>query len=171
MSFGEWVIDIECFNKILEILPKNKTILEFGSGFGSSELSKYYKVFSIEHDEKWLNKYPNINYIYAPLKPIKENQNINWYDIDIVKDNIPEKYDLILVDGPPEATSKNRMGRMGFFYNLELFTLENVVIIFDDVERKKDLDNMISISKKIDRKYEIFEGKSKLKKKKFGVIF
>jgi len=168
-DFGNWSIDEICFEKIIELLPSGKTILEFGSGFGSGELSKYYNVYSIEHDMKWINKY-NTNYIYAPLKSIKEDNSINWYDVDIIKNKIPKNYDLILVDGPPKNSSKNGNGRMGFYYNLHLFSLNNKIIIFDDVERKNDFFNMEQISKKINKPYKIFNGYNPRKKKKFGIM-
>ena len=155
-KFGGWSISEECFDKILEILPKGMTILEFGSGYGSSELSKHYEMYSIEHDEEWLNKY-NVNYIYAPLKPIKEDLLINWYDIEILERELPKKYDLILIDGPPKKTSINGNGRMGFIYNLNLFNLDDCFIVFDDVERESDHKNLLEFIKKTKRKYEIFE--------------
>ena len=165
-KFGGWSINKECFNKILEILPKGSIILEFGSGYGSSELSKYYEVYSIEHDDEWLNKY-DVNYIYAPLKPIKEDSTINWYDVEVLKKILPQKYHLILVDGPPKPTSKNGNGRMGFIYNLNLFNLENVIIIFDDVERECDYQNLMIFIERTKRKYEIFESSTK----SFAVVY
>ena len=155
-KFGGWSISKECFDKILEILPRGKIILEFGSGYGSFELSKYYKIYSIEHNKEWLNKY-NVNYIYAPLKSIKEEPLINWYDIEIIKKEIPKKYDLILVDGPPKKTSINGNGRMGFIYNIDLFDLDDCFIVFDDVERESDYENLLAFIKKTKRRYEMFE--------------
>lgn len=168
-NFGGWAIDKECFNKIIELLPAGSTILEFGSGSGSDELSKYYKVYSVEHDMNWLNKY-NTNYIYAPLKKIKENELINWYDVDILKQKLPKSYDLILIDGPPGNSSRNHDGRMGFIYNLDLFNLDDVIVIFDDLHRKIDYYNMMLFIKKTNRKYEIFNSGSD-KPKKFGVVY
>lgn len=169
MKWGGWSIDKNLFEKITKLLPYNSIILEFGSGFGSGELSKYYTVYSIEHDEKWLNKYP-VNYIYAPLKPLEINNNINWYNVDILKKEIPDNYNLILVDGPPKSSSKYEDGRMGFYYNLGLFNLDNVILIFDDVERNKEFENMKLIAKVLNRKYEIFNGDGK-KNKKFAIIY
>ncbi len=166
MTFGHWSIDEACFNKILEILPKNKTILEFGSGYGSSQLAKFYTVYSVEHDKQWL-KYDKVKYIFAPL--IQYNE-INWYDTDILKKAIPDKYDLIIIDGPPESTSPQKNGRLGFYYNLHLFNLDNTIIIFDDVERDIDFKHMQLVAKKLNKKYEVFDGNCVKKHKKFGIV-
>jgi hypothetical protein len=48
------------------MLVDGSTILELGSGWASGELSKHYRVYSVEHDEKWLDAF-DTNYIYAPL--------------------------------------------------------------------------------------------------------
>jgi hypothetical protein len=167
-NFGGWAIDVECYNKIVEILPKGKTILEFGSGTGTAELVKNYIVHSVEHDINWVNKYGS-NYIYAPLKPIINALDVNWYDVFALKQKLPEKYDLILIDGPP-STADNRRSREGFYWNLNLFNLDGVIIIFDDIQREHDFNNMILVSKKLGRTYEIFESGEGSLKKKFGVL-
>jgi hypothetical protein len=167
-NLGKWSIDLDLFNKILELLPKNKTILEFGSGTGTAELSKYYNMYSIEHDKEWLNKF-DTNYIYAPVVECDKDNSINWYDINRIKDGIKNiKYDLILVDGPPGTTSKYENGRMGFYHNLDLFNIENKIIIFDDLHRDKDYDNMTLVAEKTNRKFEIFNTSSI---KKYGILY
>lgn len=151
-NFGGWSIAKELFDYILQILPEGKIILEFGSGWASGELSNHYTVYSIEHDKKWLNKY-NTNYIYAPIKS-------NWYDIDVLKEKLPQEYDLILVDGPPGA-----IGRGGFYTFADFFNL-NVPIIFDDVHRTAELKLMMQFSKKLNREPKVTEAANK----KFGVL-
>ncbi|MFW6225594.1 MAG: hypothetical protein ACOC3V_01380 [bacterium] len=164
-----WSIDNKCFSTILEILPKGKTILELGSGFGSNELGKYYNIYCVEHDKYWNNKYDNINYIYAPLKPLKDHSDIMWYDIDVLKNDLPNNYDLILIDGPPGNSSKNNDGRMGFTYNIDLFNIVDKFIIFDDLNRKKDYDNMMLFINKTNRMFKIIDSKDNTKK--FGVVY
>lgn len=168
-NFGNYAIDITCYNKILEILPENSTILELGSGTGTKELAKRYIMYSIEHNEKWLNKF-NSTYIYAPLKPLKQDSTINWYDVEVLKKELPEQYDLILIDGPPAKDSQNRNSRDGFMLNLNLFNI-NVPIVFDDVHRKEDYDNFMKFVKLTNRKYEIFNGNGVLIKKQFAIVY
>ena len=59
------------------------------------------------------------NYIHAPLVKLDYDEEIvEWYDPDIIKENLPENYDLILIDGPA-----GKKGRTGFLANIDLFNL------------------------------------------------
>lgn len=151
-NFGGIAISRELFNYIRNNLEDGKTILELGSGWGTGQLAKHYKVYSIEHDPGWLNKYGS-HYIYAPIKD-------GWYDVEVLMRELPEHYDLILVDGPPGT-----IGRQGFFTNLHLFK-SDVPIIFDDVDRKPELQLMQNTANILNRSYKIFASRNK----KFGVL-
>ena len=104
MSFGGWSINEVCFKYIREILPSGKTILEFGSGFGTEQLSKHYTMYSIENYEEWVGKYKS-TYIHAPIRNYEIGgselfgdeefftapdipEQKGWYDPDIVKKNL-----------------------------------------------------------------------------------
>jgi len=153
-AFGaNWSISVELFNYVRDVLPRGKTMIELGSGWASGQFSKFYTVYSVEHDKKWVGKY-NTNYIHAPIKN-------KWYDTNVLKKKLPKTYDLILVDGPPGF-----IGRGGFYKNLHLFNTD-VTIIFDDVNRKAEHKLMENVSKKLNRPYKIFTDSSR---KKFGVI-
>ena len=52
-------INDECLKFIKSILPKGSTILEFGSGEGTTWLAKDYKMYSVENQPEWFDKYPN----------------------------------------------------------------------------------------------------------------
>ena len=93
MGLGRIDISDECQEFIKKTIPIGSNIIELGSGFGTKELVKNYKVYSIEQNIDWVDYVPESNYIYAPLKG-------NWYDPDIIKSNIPSKYSAILIDGP-----------------------------------------------------------------------
>jgi hypothetical protein len=116
---------------IFEHLPKGKTILELGSGDGSMRLVEAgYTVYSVEHNDAWMNRHKSVNYIHAPLKEHKQVKGFGkviWYDPSYLKD-LPE-YDLLIVDGPPGCE-----GRAGFLKYKELFNLD-VPIVFDDLQR------------------------------------
>lgn len=152
-TFGGFSIEKELYDYICAILEEGKTILELGSGFGTGELAKRYKMYSIEQDSRWLGKYKS-TYIYAPF--------INgWYDVNVLMDQLPSEYDLILVDGPywPED-------RFGFAVYFELFR-QDVPIIFDDVNVKTVYDAMIEVSKKLGRPFSVYQTGPK----KVGIIF
>ena len=164
-NFGGWSMEKSCFDYIRQLLPEGKTILEFGSGYVTGELSKYYTMYSVENYEEWVDRYDS-TYIYAPIKFYDETfitpsipENLGWYNPDIVKVNLPKKYDLILVDGP----NGERYGRGGFYKYLKWFNTD-VPIVFDDVNREPERILMEKVSKKIGRDYVILEDDM------FGVI-
>lgn len=169
--FGGWAIDVECYQKILEILPAGKTILEFGSGHATNKLAETYTMYSVEHDEKWVNKYKS-TYIHAPIVRDFNEPMINWYNPEAIKNNLPEHYDLILVDGPIGALTANGLTRDGFRRNKHLFNLDNTIIVFDDIQRKGEMDSMNMLVKELGRRVEIFDsGAGQKNKKMFGVIY
>jgi len=118
-DFIPWVIDN---------IPHQKTIIELGAGKTSTKIfNEFYNLYSIEHNEQYINLYKGVNYIHAPLKN-------EWYDPDIIKQMLPDDYDCIVVDGPPGMLNNNNQIRYGFIKNLSLFK-DNVPIIFDDTDR------------------------------------
>ena len=129
-------------------------LLELGSGWTSGQFSQHYTVYSIEHSPRWLGKY-DTNYIHVPIKN-------KWYNPNILKEKLPDNYDLILVDGPPGF-----IGRHGFYTHLDLFKTD-LTIIFDDVHRKAEYELMIRVGQKLQRNIVILN--SNKSHKKFGVI-
>lgn len=122
-DFGKSSIDIELYEYVIQNFDDSKVILEFGSGDGSTKyFSQIYKIYSIEHNLDYIDRYADSNYIFAPLKD-------GWYDIDIVKKSVSGiHYDLIIVDGPP------RESRYGFIKHYDIFN-RHVPIIIDDYHR------------------------------------
>lgn len=121
----DWSITKECFDKIIEILPFGKVILEIGSGHSTRLLSQFYTMISIESSIDWMNKYKSF-YHYIPLKPMTSTYfgETVWLDIDtltyVLKDMT---YDLLLVDAGGD--------RVGIIDNISLFK-SDIPIIFDD---------------------------------------
>ena len=134
MSFGGGALSKKCYDKIKELVPVGGVILEFGSGDGSVELvDAGYRVFSVEHDKKWVDKYESVNYIYAPLV-------LGWYDLKEVPG-----HDLIIVDGPPAYSRDKMFARIAFFDTYDLYNSECPIIV-DDVNRpgeKKLVDLLV----------------------------
>ena len=141
-NLNGWAISEEILIWLINNIKPNSTILELGSGTGTIELCKFFNVYTIEHDEKWLNKAENANYIYAPIQKYKyKSRKYNWYDRDILVEQMPKDYEVIIIDGPPGK----KIGRMGFYYNIQIFDTTKIIIV-DDTNRDKDkhLSNFIA---------------------------
>ena len=143
-------------------IPKGGTVLELGSGKGTIRLVKNYTVYSIEHSEKWANRYGS-NYIYAPIKD-------GWYDIDAIKNGIPEHYDVLLIDGPPRKIDGNKVGRGKFFDNMDLFNTD-VPIIVDDSDRGREMKLLNKMAEKLGRGYKSHKGRDHRGKGTMFAIF
>ena len=125
------------YEYVLQNLSFGSTILELGSGYTSPLWAKHYTVYSVEHDEGWLNKFDEVNYIYVPISKHKEVKNLAgtaWYDWEELERQIKDiDYDLVIVDGPPI-----KYGRAGFRKYVTKFP-KRTPILFDDLNRGRDL--------------------------------
>lgn len=115
---------------------KQGTLLEFGSGYGTNELAKYYTVFSLEHNKMW--KTP-----YSVVVPIRDG----FYDLSKVE--LPE-YDAILLDGPPRDAG-DRTKFLDHDFDL------SVLLLIDDVHREDGRYIMDKVVEKTGRKADIIE--------------
>ena len=139
MSLVGWTLNIAVIKWIHAHIPVGSTILELGSGAGTETLSEHYKMFSVEHDPKWVGRYDS-TYIHAPLVGGRGKcHRGGWYDVDILKQEMPSEYDMILVDGPPGRIPGLGVGpgRGGFLTNFGLFR-HDVPILFDDTNRPSE---------------------------------
>jgi predicted O-methyltransferase YrrM len=111
---------------LVKHLQAGSTILELGSGAGTKVLSRTWKMWSVEHDPKWLNRCRSTTYIHAPIVD-------GWYDLEILAAQLPKKYDLLLIDGPPGRQRPGVIGHLEALFNLQ------VPVVVDDVHRKGDM--------------------------------
>ena len=144
-NLNDWAISDETLLWITENLPKGSTILEFGSGTGTIELTKNWKVYSVEQDEKWVGVAEDSTYIHAPLKE-------GWYDKDIVFSSLPKDYDLILVDGPKGPNFRSGIDKYWDKFNT------NVPIIFDDTHRSSDRNYALLVAKQLNKEWIEIKG-------------
>ena len=158
--FGGWAMAQTTYDFIRKLLPDGKTILEIGSGYGTGEMAKHYKMYSIEANAQWVGKY-NSTYIHAPIKMYDEEytapdivESNGWHNPESLKDMLPFiEYDLLFIDGP-----EGKYGRGGFLKHIDMFNV-NVPIIFDDINRPGELELMEKVSKKLNRPFVILEDK------------
>jgi hypothetical protein len=159
-EFGKVSISKNCFELIRNILPEGKTILEFGSGFGTSQLGNHYKMYSVENQPEWFNRYMNVStYINCRSKMYDDVYtapdipgNKGWYHPDDLFSNLPKHYDLILIDGPGGPN----WGRGGFYKHIEKFNT-NVPMVFDDINREAEMLLLKKISEYVDKPFDILE--------------
>lgn len=141
----DWSINVECFEKIVEILDFGKTILELGSGKSTQILSNFYNMISVEDNEEFLNKY-NSNYISVR----SETGATGGYDFAELKDKLGGiEYDLLIIDGPND----NREKIIDYINDFNT----DVPIIFDDTQVYEE--HAIALSNKIGKKYETIQCK------------
>jgi hypothetical protein len=152
-SFEGNSISRDLYDYLLDTLPEGKTILELGSGWGTSQLLQHWNVWSVENNKKWFQMY-NPQSVFIPITD-------GWYDYDQIKyfmHNMMGEYDLLLVDGPYD-------NRGPLVDNYHLFDHDpRIPIVFDDIKREEGTEIMKAISKRLNRPYEIYQ------KDKFGVI-
>ncbi len=162
MSLGTWRLSDNVIKYLKENLDENSSIIEFGSGDGTNILSKHFKMYSIENDEEWIDKYDS-TYLNVPLtKYTKETfpegysffgeNDLWWYNPDELKKQLEEKvdeYDMLVVDGPKGY-------RGGMLDCIELFNTDKP-ILFDDVHDEWHMALAEMIAKKIGAKLEIFK--------------
>lgn len=161
-SFGGWSITEALYEYIRKTLPVGNTILELGSGYGTSLLAEHYSMVSVEHDKEFIDKYDS-TYLYAPLKEHKAIANHDgtlWYDADILRPQLKGlQYDLLIVDGPPKY-------RAGFLKYFAMFD-SKVIMIFDDFERDIERKVVNSIASRLSCSYVVHGNGAG---KPFGVI-
>tara|TARA_Y100000589_G_scaffold193922_1_gene183444 strand:+ start:29 stop:877 length:849 start_codon:yes stop_codon:yes gene_type:complete len=138
-----WSLCDAAIYTIMTLTDDNSTIVELGSGYGSSLISKNRNLVAIEHDERFVSRYPDVNYLYSPLVSLQGSDKPEqlWYDSELISNGIPAKHDLIILDGPPAD-----VGRTGVLQNLSLFDPDAIWII-DDVVRPSEqyIANVIAI--------------------------
>ncbi len=160
-QLGGWSISENLHKHIKQLVPEGGTILELGSGAGTGVLARDYRVYSVEHDPDWLGKHPT-NYIYAPLRKFKQRnyKAVAWYDWQILREKLPKKYDLLLVDGPPAETESR--GAFAFFVppvedpELNIFRTD-VPIILDDAQRAEEVTMIRKVAGKLKKPYTVYD--------------
>ncbi len=129
---GPWSLPEEVFGFLRKNLAEGSTIVELGSGEGTAKLVQHWNVYSIEHNPEYLGLYGS-HYIHAPLVDL-------WYDPEAVRAGLPETYDCLIVDGPPQNLSRRR--RLLKF--IEMFKPCRVIV--DDISHDHGRDIVVALA-------------------------
>ena len=122
-ALNGWALDKEAFRRIDDIVYPGETILELGSGAGTSILIEMgFFVYSVESDPRWVTLRAGGELLYAPLKD-------GWYDTFLIKRYAPKDYSLLIVDGPVGSGK-----RIQIMKHLHLFR-SDVPWLIDDTHR------------------------------------
>ena len=156
MSSNGWKINTNCIDWIRTNIEKGSSILELGSGPGSTPLLvQDYDLYSIEQNQDYVGVHSDSTYLYSSL--IKEAGY--WYDIDLVNEFVEGKsFSCILVDGPAAPQGVD-CARCGLYDNIKSGKLKlntKCVWIFDDTNRSADMDLAVTMSEFLGKKLESF---------------
>jgi glycosyltransferase involved in cell wall biosynthesis len=146
---GGWAMDCHIYSYLAELLDsiEKPSILEFGSGMGSKILHKLAlnrggQCVSVEHDKKWyerslleLEKH-NLAVDGSVVFSNLEDVNIfgvetKFYDMSWL--SAEKKFDVVLVDGPPQAISP--IGRLASLPLVVKNLRERFYVFLDDFDR------------------------------------
>lgn len=117
---GEALIEL-----VFKKLGKNPFVIEFGSGLSTDIILQHTNRFvSFDHDPVW--KHPR-----ALLRRLKNN----FYDIK--KEDITEKADMVIVDGPPGDFKGGRAKSVPYLVKHNLLNSPCYLIV-DDVGREAE---------------------------------
>lgn len=151
--FRGWAISPDFGAIILKNIKNNKieNILECGSGVSTLIICYLMKqlgrghLFTLEHDSKYaaqtrkqlqdnnLTNYATI--IETKLIPYTINdKEWQWYDIGSIKDD--QKFDLLIVDGPPfQLQQQSRYPALPI---IDEYLTDGAVVLIDDCKREQD---------------------------------
>jgi hypothetical protein len=124
-------------------ISARSAVLECGSGLTTILLAltavrRGIPVWSLEHDRRWFRstkrvlvrfKLQGINLCFAPLT---RHEGFAWYDVPLSL--IPDRFGLVVCDGPPGSTPGGRGGLMSILGS----RLAGSTILVDDAERPSE---------------------------------
>lgn len=153
------------------IINQRKSVIEFGAGISTILVGRLIKqnklnakLLSIEHNEDWYNLMQQqimnedlgeiISLQHIPL--IDNNKYYaNWYDIIKLKSILHDKFDFMIVDGPPGFPEENKKARFPALPVIHNFFNENHCIILDDADREGESSILDEWSTKYNYQFDV----------------
>ena len=152
MRWGGSGIEKVVYDFIIQHVPAGSTIVEFGGGQCSTRvLGESYNLYTIEHNDGWLNHKKYTTYIHAPIDG-------DWYDRKHIEGKLPTDIKMIFIDGPSDDCNGGFWLRPGLLKNLDLFgDLENIMFLLHDTWREADKDLANELASALNREVVFYE--------------
>jgi hypothetical protein len=123
-------------------------ILECGSGLTTIILGllagrRSVEVWSLESSAQWHHRISGTLEHYGikgakiSLAPLHDYGDFSWYDLSLL--DLPDKFSLVVCDGPPGTTKGGRYGLMPVLGNR---LSAGSVILLDDAERPGEIESL-----------------------------
>jgi hypothetical protein len=139
-------------------------VLECGSGLTTIVLGRLAEaigttVWSLEHMPSWGAKVGDvliergIDAVRLVAAPLKSYGEFDWYDADTSR--MPERFSLVICDGPPSST---RGGRFGLVPVMRERLADDCVILLDDAERASEQDTVRRWAQDMVGRYAVIGG-------------
>jgi len=135
-------------------------ILECGSGLttilaGLIAQKHGVTIWSLEHNKSWCKKVDrylkmyNIDSVRLMYCPLKDYGDYSWYDIPL--NSTPERFSLVICDGPPR---NNKGGRYGLMPVMKRKLTPGCIILLDDANWDVEQSNVNRWSREFGVNYE-----------------
>lgn len=155
MIWGGWSIEREVLDYMVAHVPSDGLVVELGSGRASARLAEHFRLVSYEHDRRFLlpGDPPRWRVHYAPLAG-------GWYARDVVSATIPQKYDALLVDGPPTGARRLKMLQYAHLFDW------TALVVIDDLHRGDEKRLAQELAGRVGRELKVI----RCRQKSFGVL-
>lgn len=148
-----WMLPAEAIEYVVSHCLEKTKVLEFGSGHGSQLLANHVDLYSVEHDESWID-ITSSSYIFAPIQKntfSEENGQSGWYDLEVVEKMWPKEIEFVVIDGPPGVIG--RFGILSILHRLESVS----AILVDDVDRPDEHRLALRLADELDMSLTIHD--------------
>jgi predicted O-methyltransferase YrrM len=146
------------------------TVVECGSGFSTLRLAELIqeregRLYSLEHDASWAARVQEelvttglaetARMVRAPLEPHPVGRDgLPWYAQEAL-DGLPERIDVLLVDGPPAFEPGTGLSRYPALPALIERLAPDAVVVLDDIDRPGELEVLRAWEQETDFRFEL----------------
>ena len=142
------------------------TVVECGSGFSTLELARLVqerggRLISLEHDAFWAGRVRDhlaaaglAGTAQVVLAPLEAGAGLPWYAADSLL-SVPERIDVLLVDGPPAFEPGTGLSRYPALPRLMERLAAGAVVVLDDIDRDGEQQVLAAWTRELGFRFEI----------------